>query len=453
MQEDRYDAIVVGAGISGILAALALSKEGKNTLIIEKSGVLGGNCRTYEVEGYHIDTGPHAITGLGPGPLQTLMDKYFDIQPTFVGIGEYYARDGKKLQPMPVTVKQLADFDILSVMDRIFFFRAMIDAVASSSLPIRRNKLEKSVYDYIKKYRFSPKALHFIDALSYFLSGKSMKETPAWRMLGGSGYLDEEKGTDKKSKNHIEKIKQLTKGGYARHGYPIGGIQKITDCALNSMPGDKVTIHKNETVLEILSENGKAAGVKTDKGIYFSDLVVYSGFVKDLPAMNKELDLSYVKNLNELQQTRSMTLWLGLKEIMPELSYIGSEVYFNTNAPFWAIPVSNYDPSLAPKNRQLAGFLTAIREDSDEKQLQKLRNAVYKAIPGIKSKVVFEHVQVTIPEKAAITTNGQFPSPKSPIRGLYLVGTDTDIRSMGVTRASYSVIEALKFMKDDGFLK
>ncbi len=453
MEENRYDAIVVGAGISGLLAALALGKEGKKTLIIEKSGILGGNCRTYETDGYHIDTGPHAITGLGSGPLQTLMDRYFDIQPTFVGIGEYYARDGKKLQPMPVTVKQLADFDILSVMDRMFFFRAMIDAVASSSLPLRKNKLEKSVYDYIKKYKFSSKALHFIDALAYFLSGKSMQETPAWRMLGGSGYLDEEKGTDKRSKNHIEKLRQLTRGGYERHGYPIGGLQKITDCALNSMPGDKTEIRKNETVFEILSEKGKVTGIVTDKGEYLSDLVVYSGFVKDLPRMAAGLDHSYMKNLDDLQQTRSMTLWLGLKEKMPELSYIGSEVYFHTNAPYWAIPVSNYDPSLAPKNRQLVGFLTAIREDSDEKQLQKLRNAVYKAIPGIKSKVVFEHVQVTIPEKAAIATRGRFPSPRSPIKGLYLVGTDTDIRSMGVTRASYSVLEALRFMKEDGFLR
>ncbi|MFA7169955.1 MAG: NAD(P)/FAD-dependent oxidoreductase [Candidatus Paceibacterota bacterium] len=454
MQENNtYDAIVVGGGISGLLTALALTKEGKQVLLIEKNNILGGNCRTYEVNGYRVDTGPHAITGLDTGPLQTLMDRYFDTKPTFVPIGEYYARDGKKLQPMPVTVKQLADFNILSRMDRIFFFRAMIDAVTASSLPLRKQKLEKSVYDYIKKYNFSPKALHFIDALSYFLSGKSMEETPAWRMLGGGGFLDEEKSTEKKSKNHIEKIKKLAKGGYDQQGYPIGGIQKITDCALNSMPSDKVVIRKNEAALEIISEKGRATGVRTDKGAYSSDLIVYSGFMKDLPKMAGGLDASYIKKLDELQQTRSMTLWLGLKEMMPELSYIGSEVYFHTNAPFWAIPVTNYDPSLAPKNRQLVGFLTAIREDSDGKQLQKLRNAVHKAIPGIKSKVVFEHVQVTIPEKAAITTGSTFPSTKSPITGLYLVGTDTDIRSMGVTRASYSVLEALKFMREDGFLE
>ena len=453
MTEDNvYDAIVVGAGISGLLAALALSKEGKKVLIIEKSDVLGGNCRTYNINGYHIDTGPHAITGLGSGPLQQLMDKYFDMRPTFVPIGDYFARDGKRLQPMPVTVKQLASFSILTRLDRMLFFRAMIDAVTSTSLPLRKRRLEGSVYDYIKKYNFSPKALRFIDAMAYFLSGKSMKETPVWRMLGGSGFLDEENSADKRSKKAAEKIKKLAKGGYECQGYPLGGIQSITDCAISSMPREKVQFHTNEEAVEILTHDGKTSGVRTAKGTYSSDLVIYAGFMKDLPKLAPDLAAHYLKNLENLDQTRSMTIWLGLKEAMSEFSYIGSEVFFDTNAPFWAIPVSNYDANLAPKNKQLVGFLTAIREETDEKQLKNLRKAVYRAIPGIKSKVELEHVQITIPEKAAITTRGRFPSPKSPLSGLYLVGTDTDIRSMGVTRASYSVLEALKFMREDGAL-
>lgn len=454
MQENNtYDAIVVGAGISGLLTALALSKEGKKVLIIEKSGVLGGNCRTYKIHDYHIDTGPHAITGLGAGPLQVLMDKYFDEKPIFVPIGEYYARDGKKLQPIPVTIKQLAEFNILSRKDRVLFLKAMVDAIATSSLPLRKDKLEKSVYDYIKGYDFSPKGLRFIDAIAFFLSGKSMRETPAWRMLGGSGYLDEDNSASPKSKKHIEKIKKLAKGGYESQGYPLGGIQKITDAALASMPKDKIEIKKNEQVIEIATKNNKACAVITETGRYEADLIVYSGFVKNLPALIKDLEKTYARNLAKLQQTRSMTIWFGLKEKISAFSYIGSEVHFDTNAPYWAIPVSNYDPNMAPKNKQLVGFLTAIREENDQKQLQKLRKTIYKAIPGIKSKIEFEHVQVTIPEKAAITTGAKFPSARSPIHGLYLVGTDTDQRSMGVTRASYSVIEALKSMAKDGFLE
>jgi len=53
--EEDYDVVVIGAGISGLLSALALSKEGKRVLVLEKEGYLGGVCRSYEVDGYYVD--------------------------------------------------------------------------------------------------------------------------------------------------------------------------------------------------------------------------------------------------------------------------------------------------------------------------------------------------------------------------------------------------------------
>ncbi|MEA2004467.1 MAG: FAD-dependent oxidoreductase, partial [archaeon] len=69
MSKEYHDAIVVGAGISGLLSALALSKEGKTVLVLEKNSYIGGNARSYDVDGYTVDTGPHAITGVPDGPL------------------------------------------------------------------------------------------------------------------------------------------------------------------------------------------------------------------------------------------------------------------------------------------------------------------------------------------------------------------------------------------------
>lgn len=74
----KYDVIVVGAGVSGLLAALTLSKHGKHVLVLEKGRYLGGNCNSYMVDGYQVDTGAHAITHLIEGPLPRLMDNYFD---------------------------------------------------------------------------------------------------------------------------------------------------------------------------------------------------------------------------------------------------------------------------------------------------------------------------------------------------------------------------------------
>ncbi|MEA2097692.1 MAG: NAD(P)/FAD-dependent oxidoreductase [Patescibacteria group bacterium] len=446
-KETKFDAIVVGGGISGILTSLALSREGKNVLVIEKDNVVGGNCRTYEVDGYHIDTGPHAITNLLNGPLREIIKKYFTVVPRFFPVNTYYVRDHKKLQEFPLTLVQFAYFDILPRKERILMSSAMIDAVANSSL--NKSVLEKSIYDYIKKYRPSEKTLKLINTTSYFLSGKSMKETPTWRVLGGSGYIDE---NNNGKKGHLKKFIKFAKHNYSSQGYPLGGIQSITDCALNSIPKNKAVFKLNEKVVKFIIENNTIKGVKTNKNIYHSDIIVYSGFMKDLPNLTDSLDKRYRAELSKLKQTKSLTLWLGLKKKLPEISYIGSEVYFDTDIPYWAVPVSNFDSYLAPKNKQLIGFTTFIENEDSSKKVDKLKNTIFKAIPSIKNCIEFEHIQVTIPEKAAVTIGVKFPSSRSPIKGLYLVGTDTDMRSMGITRASYSVINVLKFMEEDGFL-
>jgi len=450
MEQQRkkgYDAIVVGAGISGILSALALSKEGKKVLIIEKDGIVGGNCRTYEIEGYHVDTGPHAITALVQGPLKQLINEYFTVVPRFFPIGSYFVRDKKKLQEFPLTLLQLAKFDILPKRERLIVSSAMIDAVANFSL--NREVLNKSIYEFMKKYKPAEKTLKLIDTISYFLSGKSMKETPTWRILGGSGYIDENvKGKKKRFKALIK----FTKNNYSSQGYPLGGIQSITDCAINSIPKNKSTFKINEKVIKLMTENNTIKGVQTDKDVYYSDLVIYSGFMKNLPNLTNNLTAEYKKELEKLHQTKSLTIWFGLKKKLPELSYIGSEIHFDTNMPYWAIPLSNFDSHLAPKNKQLIGFSTVIKNEYQENKINKFKKTIFKAIPNIEENVELEHIQITIPEKAAISTGVKFPSPKSPIKNLYLVGTDTDMRSMGITRASYSVIEALKFMKEDGII-
>ena len=94
----EYDVIIVGGGISGLLSALTLSKHGKKVLLLEKDEAVGGNCNSYMVDGFLVDTGPHAITHLREGPLRRLMDEYFTYMPFFVDYGHYYVRTEKVSQ-------------------------------------------------------------------------------------------------------------------------------------------------------------------------------------------------------------------------------------------------------------------------------------------------------------------------------------------------------------------
>jgi len=460
-----YDAIVVGGGISGLLSALTLSRHGKSVLVLEKDGVAGGNCNSYSVDGFQVDTGVHAITHLREGPLRRLMDEYFTYIPMFLDFGNYYVRTEKGLTKIPSNIKNFVTFDVLPRKDRLLLSQALAKALTQATFGTL--DANQSVYDNLPK-GLSKDAYDFVDAMSYSLSGKSMKETSVHRILYGSSFVrdsvsedifDEKEDssytallTDRLSKyqltGHLSTLSRLAtnKLAYAQ-GYPRGGLKSLLNAVLYSMP-ETVCIKTDSNVLRILVEGGKAAGVATESDSFTSDTVVYTGFVKSLPSL-ASLPSDYVQNLSRIEQTLSLTIWLGLSEKMKEFDYIGSEIWFKGGA-YWAMPTSNYDACIAPKGKQLVGFTFIVKDKKNvEQEKKKALELILRAIPGIESRIEMTHYQVTIPEKAAVTINGYFTGPRSPLVNLYLAGTDTDNRSMGVTRASYSVLELLRAMKED----
>lgn len=443
-----YDAIVVGAGISGLLSALALSKNRKKVLIIEQGKHIGGLARSYDVSGYKVDIGPHAITALKDGPLVTLMDKYFDIVPQFIPHEKYHVRTHDKFSDFPWTLKEWMLFDILPRKDRLFLVQAITRAIALSLADDKA--LNSSVHDFMSDLSLSDRTLKFIDAVCHFLTGRNAKETPIWRILRGSGYIEE---TKLASREHFSRFIKLARhDGSHNQCYPRGGVEAIVKSAEYSLPENMVDIRLEESVTNIHVEDGHAKGVETSEDSYDSDTVVYSGYVKDLPeVIDSALPSDYVKDLKRMKQTKALAIWLGLSSKAKEFNYHGSEIWFEEGKPYWAMPTSNFDPHLAPKDKQLIGFAFVIG-DEVKKEKKKALDTIYTALPNIERHVEMEHFQVAVPEKATPTIDSYIPSPKSPIDGLYLVGTDTNSNSMGITRASYSVLDCLKFMKEDKIL-
>ncbi|MCZ7392271.1 MAG: NAD(P)/FAD-dependent oxidoreductase [Candidatus Methanoperedens sp.] len=462
----EYDVIVVGGGISGLLSALTLSRHGKKVLVLEKDSIVGGNCNSYTVDGFQVDTGVHAITHLREGPLRRLMDEYFTYIPLFLDFGHYFVRTEKGLTKLPSNIKEFVTFDILPRKDRLLLSQALTKAITQITFGML--DANQSVYDYLPK-GLSKDTYDFVDAIAYSLSGKSMKETSVHRVLYGSSFVRDSVSedifeavqenssyssmiTDRLSKyqltGHLSALSRLAtnKIAYAQ-AYPRGGLKSLLNAVLHSMPRT-VQIKTNSRVKEILTENGKVTGVATDSDSFSSDAVIYTGFVKSLASF-VSLPSDYKEKLSRIDQTLSLTIWLGLSEKMKEFDYMGSEIWFKDGA-YWAMPISNYDVCIAPKGKQLVGFTFVIDDKQNiEGEKKRALELILRALPGIENRIEMTHYQVTIPEKAAVTLNGYFAGPRSPLPNLYLAGTDTDNRSMGVTRAGYSVLELLRAMKED----
>ena len=479
----KYDVIVVGAGVTGLLSALVLAKHGKKVLILEKSKHVGGNCNSYVVDGFQVDTGPHAITHLIEGPLKRLMDSYFDYIPVFEDYGNYFIRTDKRLVKVPSNIKEFVTFDVLPRMDRLALSQAVTKALTYTTFGMDLSK--QSVYEFLPK-NLSKDTYDFADTISYFLSGKDMKHTSAKRVLEGSAFvrdsvtpeqLEEILKTDEKN-GHEEKVLQnliplnlhtslqtrlnkvssplTTLGRLATNkvsysqGYPRKGLKSLLNAILYSLP-KTVEIMVENPVHKILVEEGVAKGVVADD-TYLADMVIHTGFAKDLPQLVEELPSFYVKDLDGIAQTKSLTIWIGLDTTMEAFNYIGSEIWFKEKA-YWAMPISNYDSSLAPEGKQLIGFSFIMNPEKDNSsEIKMAYETIYNAIPSIEEHIEMKHEQIIIPEKAAVTIDGNFADIRTPIRNLYVAGTDTDRRSMGITRAAYSVIEMLRVLNADGNL-
>jgi len=443
-----YDCVVVGAGVSGLLSALTLSKQGLDVLVVEKEPQVGGNLRSYEVDGFQVDTGLHAITHVNDGPLTELMNKYFDVLPKFQPYKDYRIRTSEKLVVFPWTLQDWVNFDVIPQKDRILITSILGSSVAFSVFGgLDRNQ---SVYDYLKANDFTDKTWKFIDTFCYFMSGKNMRKTPVWRLMKGARYLEERESQffgDKVIGGIANIGKLLAYDGSYHQAYPTKGVQVITDCIVDSFPRGKVTVKTSEKVLN-LGVDEKVKVVETDKRSYRCSFIVYSGYMKELPKICDTISESFKTQLMSLEQSKSITIWLGLSQKLEELNYLGSEVWFESGKSYWAMPTSNYNRFFAPSGCQLVGF-TGIVEEQVKKEQKSLYESIYTAIPVLEDKVVMDHVQVSVPEKAAITVGSRFPTPKSEVEGLYLVGTDTDTRSMGVTRASFSILELLKQVRVD----
>ncbi|MDK2833486.1 MAG: hypothetical protein PWP63_573, partial [Methanolobus sp.] len=144
---EKYDVIVVGAGISGLLAALTLSKHGNKVLVLEKNNFVGGNCNSYMVDGFQVDTGAHAITHLEVGPLRRLMDNYFDYMPVFEDYGHYYVRTEDQFLKVPSNIRDFVTFDVLPRKDRLVVSQAITKALTLSTFGIDLSK--QSVQEFI----------------------------------------------------------------------------------------------------------------------------------------------------------------------------------------------------------------------------------------------------------------------------------------------------------------
>ncbi|GAA3508294.1 NAD(P)/FAD-dependent oxidoreductase [Aquimarina addita] len=77
--QKKYDFIIIGSGLGGLVTATILAKEGKRVCVLEKNNQFGGNLQTFVRDKSIFDTGVHYIGGLDRGQNLYKYFQYLDI--------------------------------------------------------------------------------------------------------------------------------------------------------------------------------------------------------------------------------------------------------------------------------------------------------------------------------------------------------------------------------------
>jgi len=65
--KEKYDVVIIGSGLGGLVSAIILAKEGYSVCVLEKNNQFGGNLQTFVRDKTIFDTGIHYIGGLDKG--------------------------------------------------------------------------------------------------------------------------------------------------------------------------------------------------------------------------------------------------------------------------------------------------------------------------------------------------------------------------------------------------
>ncbi len=112
----RVDVAIVGAGISGLSAALFLKQKGLSVLLLEKEERPGGNIRTEEKNGFLIEYGPNSIMDTTPA-LHRLIEGA-DVADELLYAGERaqkrYILRGGRLRALPTSLPAFIKTDLFT---------------------------------------------------------------------------------------------------------------------------------------------------------------------------------------------------------------------------------------------------------------------------------------------------------------------------------------------------
>jgi Phytoene dehydrogenase and related proteins len=396
-------AIVIGAGLGGLLSAARLSKAGYQVDVFERLPITGGRFTNLPYKGFQLSSGAFHVLPHGPaGPLAKFLKEVgADVKIVRSDDTTIRVPQKKDIQDYEKGFKDISftDFStLLSHKERL--------KIALLIVSTRKNRpAGSSLQAWIRSQFKDEWLVRFADAFCGWALSLKSDEVP------------------------VEEIFEIIENMYrfGGPGVPIGGCKGIIDALESVIAAHDGKIHTETEVSKILVENGKATGVLVGEEAHKADLVISNlGHAATAclcaEALSGEKASEYLRRLKTLKPSAGIKICLAADE--PLVGHSGVLLTPYAKRVNGINEVTQVDPKLAPPGKHL----TMSHQYVAPENVKNLEAEIELGLKDLKNIFPNKKYEVLLIQSyhdswpVNRVASGTDPGNETPVPGLYVVG-------------------------------
>lgn len=480
----HFDVIVVGAGYGGVSSAAVLASRGLRVLVVDKNAKPGGKAMPAKrsdgivTELWPVAGGP--TYGSRFDDLIALLDMPRDtiIGPNpgaeFVYIDErdklHCARVSSQPIRNPLSLFKLAATFGATPMGLLGLLHMNI-----KSALLQEDALQEmdnmSMAEWLQRFALPKSTYYWLTSLMNLFFVVPVDELPA--------------------SEAILTLRDVATGGAGR--YHRGGYWSVAEAAVRYVENHGGSWLPSTRVKKVLVEDGQAVGIETARNRYFAPVIISNAGIQPTVLKlvgNKHFPPGYVRRVKELKPSWALA---GVRYDLSKAFFdVPMNVYFSKDSGwdkkrfaaaesgnwprnpllFVTVP-SLYDPQLATKDTPQVALISILcspdpASPMNEQAIIQLEDMVDRLWPELRKHVIRRKTYGAGAVSSTTRDNvinqggeciglgqmigqcgGSKPDIRSPLQGLYFVGTDAGGRGIGTTQAVDSGFNVAKGILDD----
>ena len=249
--KSKYDVVVLGAGIAGLICGTFLAKQGKKVLIIEQHSIPGGYCTSFKRKGFVFDAAVHHIGGCGKWSVVGRCLKELDININFLQLDPM---DSIHFPSFSIDVPAEIDDYVNLLKERFPSEREQLSLFFKEFIRLYRATFSTEKHKMLIKYQ----DLTYKEMLDNFFTDEHLKMTLSaqWGYIGSPPHEVSAIGMCQMLVNYLKD------GAY----FPVGGTQNFADTITQKFIDYGGHIMLSSSVEGMLTDGNIIKGVTTKKG-------------------------------------------------------------------------------------------------------------------------------------------------------------------------------------------